>query len=274
MTGVSVERAVSITCELFSLRHSDRFASRLVEALRGIAPFDVFAITGHIGETAPRLLFNNLETVTPRRVIDNFLSGTYLLDAVYTACRNGVASGLYRLNELAPDNYFSSDFYNSADFHPCVSDEAGSLAEEIVYLARLSDEVYVVLSLMRTNASSAFGEVEFASLKALERAVLETMKDHWAGLGAGTPELKDAGRPNALERAFSTFAVNVLSPREQTIVSLLLRGHSTLSAAHTLDIAEGTAKVHRKNIYEKLSISSQAQLFLMFCEHIIRHREG
>ncbi|MBL8577751.1 MAG: helix-turn-helix transcriptional regulator [Mesorhizobium sp.] len=222
----------------------------------------------------PVMLAGNLEQSVPPHVIENFLTGTYLLDAVYTATCAGVEPGLFRLSDLAPDNYFSSDFYNSADFHPCVSEEAGSLAEEIVYMARPTEGLYLVQSLMRTNNTQPFSDAEFDDLKVVTPLVLETMSTYWHG--AGMQALQSGGVPTAsvLDQAFATFAKDKLSPREQTIVSLLLRGHSTLSVAHNLDIAEGTAKVHRRNIYEKLGISSQAQLFLMFCAHIIDRRAG
>jgi DNA-binding CsgD family transcriptional regulator len=47
-------------------------------------------------------------------------------------------------------------------------------------------------------------------------------------------------------------------------VSYVLQGHSTESIARHLDISPGTVKIHRKNIYRKLGISTQAQLFASF----------
>jgi len=51
---------------------------------------------------------------------------------------------------------------------------------------------------------------------------------------------------------------------------MILRGHSALSIATTLDIAEGTVKNHRKSIYSKLSIASQQELFTKFITSVIR----
>ena len=52
--------------------------------------------------------------------------------------------------------------------------------------------------------------------------------------------------------------------REREIVSMILQGHSTESVALRLDISPGTVKVHRKNIYRKLKVSSQGELFAAF----------
>nr|WP_254454761.1 helix-turn-helix transcriptional regulator [Acetobacter estunensis] len=75
----------------------------------------------------------------------------------------------------------------------------------------------------------------------------------------------------ALNLSFRNFERERLSPREQDVVALLLRGHSSLSAAKNLGIAEGTVKIHRKNIYAKLGISSQSMLFSRFITSIIKH---
>ncbi len=71
-----------------------------------------------------------------------------------------------------------------------------------------------------------------------------------------------------MEAAFASFGREVLTAREQEIVRLLLAGHSTKSAARELDISDGTVKVHRKHIYQRLDVSSQSQLFQLFLEHV------
>lgn len=263
--------AVAFARELYQSTGRHEYPAVLFSALRKVAPFDIYTVTVFSASARPFFLFGNLAEFVSSKVIDKFLSGTYLLDAVYTACCEGVAPGLYRLTELAPDNYFSSDFYNSSDFHPCVSDDAGSLAEEIVYMAKPTDDLYLVISLMRRKGDTPFDEAEFDNLKLLQDVVIETSVEHWKQSVSSSVAV-DSSSQSTLEKAVATFAKDKLSPREQTIVSLLLRGHSTLSVAHNLDIAEGTAKVHRRNIYDKLGITSQAEMFLMFCAHIINIR--
>ncbi|WP_320200737.1 response regulator transcription factor (plasmid) [Agrobacterium sp. rho-13.3] len=269
MERLDAKHGIAFAKHLYSSRRTAMFPSALISSLQTIAPFEIFTVTLFSSNRPPIFLDGNLQDFVSQAIIDKFLSGTYLLDAVYTACCAKVLPGLYRLSELAPDNYFSSEFYNSSDFHPCVSEDAGSLAEEIVYMAQPIDNVYLVISLMRRNGMQAFDSIEFENLKLLEPVILETSVEHWRGESEKflKPDLPKS--ESTLEKAFVTFAKEKLSPREQTIVSLLLRGHSTLSVAHNLDIAEGTAKVHRRNIYDKLRITSQAEMFLMFCSHVI-----
>ncbi|EWH01264.1 LuxR C-terminal-related transcriptional regulator [Halomonas sp. BC04] len=43
---------------------------------------------------------------------------------------------------------------------------------------------------------------------------------------------------------------------------------TTKSAARELDISDGTVKVHRQNIYHRLDVFSQSQLFRLFLDHV------
>lgn len=45
---------------------------------------------------------------------------------------------------------------------------------------------------------------------------------------------------------------------------LVLQGHSSESISDILGIATGTVRIHRKNVYAKMRISSQRELFAMF----------
>ena len=71
-----------------------------------------------------------------------------------------------------------------------------------------------------------------------------------------------------VEMAFNTFGDGLLTDREQQIIGLILQGHSSKSVASTLGITPGTVKVHRKNIYTRLKISTQSQLFSQFLNHL------
>jgi len=54
-----------------------------------------------------------------------------------------------------------------------------------------------------------------------------------------------------------------LTPRESTIGELILKGHSSLSISLLLGISVETVRVHRRNLYRKLDVASQAQLFAL-----------
>ena len=52
------------------------------------------------------------------------------------------------------------------------------------------------------------------------------------------------------------------------VVQLILVGHTSTSISLQLDVSVSTVKSHRRNIYGKLEISSQAELFSLFLLHL------
>ena len=56
----------------------------------------------------------------------------------------------------------------------------------------------------------------------------------------------------------------MLTPREREVVEYTLRGHSAEAAGRALGISAGTVRIHRRNIYAKLRIGSQGELFSRF----------
>ena len=68
--------------------------------------------------------------------------------------------------------------------------------------------------------------------------------------------------------AFENFGDGVLTRREREVVRMVLRGHSSNSIGRHFQIATGTVKIHRKNIYAKLGISSQSELFSHFISYL------
>jgi DNA-binding CsgD family transcriptional regulator len=58
------------------------------------------------------------------------------------------------------------------------------------------------------------------------------------------------------------------------VALLMLRGHSSKSAARRLAISPDTERVHRRNIYDKLGISSQAELCSLFFEALAEEPAG
>ena len=74
-------------------------------------------------------------------------------------------------------------------------------------------------------------------------------------------------RPGQEDR-FQDFGSDVLTGREMQVVQLILVGHTSTSISLQLDVSVSTIKSHRRNIYGKLEISSQAELFSLFLLHL------
>ena len=59
-----------------------------------------------------------------------------------------------------------------------------------------------------------------------------------------------------------------LTPRQAEIALLILRGHSSASAALALGLSPQTVKVFRRQIHARCSVTSQAGLFALLMPHL------
>jgi len=235
-----------------------RFAPALARALRQVAPFDYTVMFGYRGEDRPLDLYDDFGPDKRHIFVPVYQAGPYLLDPFFHASRNDVTPGLYRMRDLAPDRFYQSEYYRSYYVQT-------GLTEEIGFFLATGDGARVVISLMRGRQSPAFSARDMTRLHAAAPVVIAAAERNWRGLAQrfdNAPETLPAEA--ALREAFAAFGRHRLTRREGQVVAMVLRGHSSEAIAAALRIAPGTVKIHRKNIYAKLGIGSQAELFSMF----------
>jgi DNA-binding CsgD family transcriptional regulator len=143
------------------------------------------------------------------------------------------------------------------------------MAEEIGFFVPVGDDVTVVLSLMRRAETRAFPSRELEFLRSAEPFVAALVRRFWSDLGERFDRAAETGRgkrqrSQAPAQAISVWERLELTAREAAIVELVLQGHSSEAVGERLGIATGTVKVHRRNVYRKLGISSQTQLLSLY----------
>jgi DNA-binding CsgD family transcriptional regulator len=244
------------------------FGTTLDRCVSTITPFDMATIFIFSFDARPLLLHDGYTAQISRKALENYLSGGYLLDPFYVASSHNHPSGLWRMSELAPDSFFSSDFLVSADVHPCVSAEAGSLVEEIGFLVPVEQGLTAAYSLMRTRGTSAFPNEEIQSLKVVKPIIEKAISKHWRHERPKAFRFRSSVGTEDMEGAFTDAFADILTPKQRDIARMILRGHSSLSISAKLGISEGTAKLHRANIYARLGISSQGELFRKFLDYL------
>lgn len=246
--------------------NQDEFGTALDQVADVAAKFDMSCAFAYSAEQEPIVLHDGYSATVSRRALKSYLRGAYLLDPFYSACISGCREGLWRMRDLAPDDFHKSGFASSREVHPCISDEAGTLVEEIGFIIPLSDGFSATYSLMRNRGATPFDAGEFKRLTAIIPIVAACIRQHWKALNANV-NAEDRNRINT-EMVFDQVFGGVLTPAQNSVTKLILRGHSSLSIAHHLGITEGTVKLHRSNIYRRLSISSQGELFQIFINHL------
>ena len=114
-----------------------------------------------------------------------------------------------------------------------------------------------------------FSKAELTRLELIEPIVQASIRRIWDARVSGSGATKgDDDVHKRLTQCYETFGESVLTGRERQISQLLLRGHSSKSIARELKIAPGTVMVHKRNMFSKLGISSQYELFSMLIDEI------
>lgn len=234
------------------------FAPALARALRQVAPCDYTVIFGYRGEDRPLDLYDDFGKDKRDIFVTVYQAGPYLLDPFFHASRSNLTPGLYRMRDLAPDRFYQSEYYRSYYVQT-------GLTEEIGFFLATGDGARAVISLMRAGHSPAFGTRDMARLQSVAPVVIAAAERNWRGLAQRFDDAPQTpAADEALRQAFAAFGRHRLTRREGDVVAMVLRGHSSEAIAAALKIAPGTVKIHRKNIYAKLGIGSQAELFSMF----------
>jgi len=231
---------------------SGRFPGALRRTLALCCGFDSLVVTRYVGTAPPETLFHDLDDVQAAVTVAFYATGPYLLDPFYQACRNRVAAGAYRLRDLAGAAFFRSQYYARFYRRTRIADETGLLIPD-------GADRWLVISLARRLRRPPFGPQDIAALETTFPLISAAVLRQWGLETAEGP----ADSTAVDEERLALFGADVLSPREAEIIQLILRGHSTPTAARLLGIAPGTVKVHRRHAYAKLDVASQSELFAL-----------
>ena len=226
------------------------FADALAAALRLLTPFQM--MNGFLYSPDGRAfdLYNEKIVAERSIIVDRYLAGAYVLDPFYDAVRGDGAERMIVMRELAPDDFARTEYYRR---HYATTE----IGDEIGFVLKLENGFAGVLSLSRTGAAPVFAEDELERLRSAAPIVCALAARHWYHVPGLSLDIKNAAPAARIEHP-------LLTRRELEIVTLILKGHSNLSLAAVLSLSPNTVKVHRRQIYSKLAISSQAELFRLF----------
>ncbi len=256
---------ISLVSQCIDSIDTEEFPARLVVALKSITDFDYSVSFAYHLKEKPVCLYHTFTAAEQVVFVDDYLKGPYLLDPFFKACSRKVDTGLYRLQDIAPDRFLQSEYYRS------YYNRTG-LAEEICYSFYLPNDVAIVISLMRSGKNSRFSAREFRLLEKVVPIVCSLSQRHWQEVPgwfeSEESEQNVTDNHSIIEQTVSNVFSPRITPRETQVVAQVLEGHSSESIAKSLGISVGTVRIHRRNIYAKLNISSQQELFSMLFQKI------
>jgi len=245
------------------------FPRALRDAINALAPIDSFIVLAYHARRTPAILHDGLRPEERQVFDEHYLSGAYLLSPFYQACMSGTEPGFHLVPEIAPDGFTDSEFCKVYYAPSGIVDEGG-------YTLPHGPGGAILVSIGRVMIENAFTAEEAARLRDFLPVLAAAARRHWPP-EAPPRDVEDIAQPTIrehLQAAFESFGTSLLTGRERDVALLMLRGHSSKSAARRLDISPDTERVHRRNIYEKLAISSQAELCSLFFDALAEEPAG
>ena len=246
--------------ELVQNDDADSSANALTDAIGVAVEHEGTCLLAFHRDAPPEVLHHTLGPAGRRHYVDRYIAGPYLLDPLYQLAVRDDKPASCRFRDATPDRFRSSEYYRQY----C---ERTHLRDEMDFLVDVSASTALVLVVGRRTRM--FTKAEIQRLHLIEQVVQASMQKIWQLWST------DAGKDSRgvtvhrrLTRCFDNFGAGLLTDREREITQLLLRGHSTKSIARTLSIAPGTVMVHKRNLFAKLGITSQFELFSRFIDSI------
>jgi len=246
---------------IISAEDADTLAASLIDAVGLVVNHEGTCLIAFHSDAGPEVLHHTLEPAGEQHYLARYLAGPYLLDPLYQLAIRRDKPALCRFRDQLPDRFRSSEYYRQY----C---ERTHLLDEMDYLFEISPHTTLVLVIGRRDRM--FTRTELGRLELIAPVVRAAMRRVWNLYDDSGGTGSDDDFHQRLTRCFEGFGADVLTDRERQVSQFLLRGHSSKSIARELGIAPGTVMVHKRNLFSKLGISSQYELFSLLIDALGR----
>ena len=208
-------------------------------------------------EQRPRRILHRFDPSERALPEDAYLSGPYVLDPHYQLFAAGGPNGVHRLTDIAPDDFFQSEYYRV--FYSQIG-----LSDSIELLWRIDADSALNIFIERSIRHPKFQDADMVAINTLLPVIFASAARHHELTAAASRRDTDNLTHRKVQSTIENFASSLLTQRERQVLFYMISGYSSALTAQRLHTSEGTIKIHRKNIYRKLDIGSQAELFSLF----------
>ena len=231
-----------------------------------LLPFTSSLVTIFDRHRPPVVLYDDIKPERHASVVGSYVAGAYLLDPFYEHVLLSCSNRLFQLEDIQPDHFRKTEFYRNYYADTCLADEVGIAVQR-------RDGTYIFVSIGLDHGDGSFSRQRCHNATFFMPIVAALLLQQWDRAPSnGDRGGEDGSRFDRAElHLFDLLKrgdFHCLTTREREIVALILKGHSSKSVARCLGIAVGTVKNHRKNLYRKLGLDSQAALFAHFLQVI------
>jgi len=249
----------------------DRLPTLLIKLIKFRIKIDAAILIIYRPESKPILLNSTFKEKRAKLGLNNYINDTYVLNPAYLSFKKGETRGITKITEISGKDSIKSVHYTNYKIKEARDEDLGFLTEgwperleEISILFDLPNKEMGELAIFKKKISG-FNKSDLNTLQVLEPLIYSIFKNHWSTARQNIICEKSLSNKN---KRYDSFGENTLSPREMEVAKLIFEGHSGNSIAANLDIAITTVKSHRKNMYKKLGIGSQQELFSRYIDSI------
>jgi DNA-binding CsgD family transcriptional regulator len=238
---------------------SNTFWPTMVEYLFTCLPFDNAIVIVFRNDAQPEVLHRRITGPDVFRFLEDvYLPAAYLLDPVYHFHLREKKAGIYRLLEMAPDQFVRSHYYEW--YYGRIG-----ITDEVSIVLPLSSDTTLTISMGTDSSTGAvFGMHTLDDILNHEPMIMALLQHHWS-IHPRVPSMSRAVLPakQSLVVGLRETKGIKITTRQAEVALLILQGHSSISIATSLGIAATTVKVFRRQLYERCGVSSQAELFAL-----------
>lgn len=214
---------------------------------------------------SPEVLYEQADDpIVFRDLLRLYVPGAYLLDPYHDLHLNRIASGAYRLMDIAPDHFHRSQYY--LEYY-----RQTTLSDELAFVSYPDADTTLTICLGRDSSNTRPFGAQAREVAARIAPVVTMLSDRHLRevrappptAPAALPSLPVDAPPERLRRVLAERHGIRLSERQAQVALLILQGHSSVSIGLRLGVSSQTVKVFRRQIHARCNISSQAELFAL-----------
>jgi len=212
-------------------------------------------------DQTPLYVFDSFKRQKHKDAIRTFINHTYIINPFYRKCTNGIRAGIYLAKDVYnPNDNEVKELVQSMELAVEHSDheELGYVTcnwpkrqSEMSIAIPLDDRRVIEITLYRDADCASFEEEFPTGLANMYPILRACFRRFWA---------RNEHRFRNSECVEAGGFAPLLSPREREVIGLILKGHSSEAISLILGISITTVKSHRKMSYQKMKISTQAEL--------------
>jgi len=232
------------------------FLPHLMDYLRVEVPFVGMLLLLLDEKNRPFHIYDTIRAAY-RINLDMYLDGVYQLDPFYTRfCKQRKTCAML-IRDVAPDRFQLTEYYRRYYRNM-------ALRDEVAIFTDLGDGRFLFFSIARRSSEPRFKRAELRAIRNDLPVLAAVCRRHFSESSYNHESLAGGIDEERLKFALDRFGEEALTPREHEVAVHILKGHSSKSLAREIGISPETVKIHRRNIYRKLEVSSQSELFARF----------